>query len=408
MSRSDLSPQASAELAALDAILDGEPVGDEHLELAALIASVRGMSPALDEPGRARLDARFGRLRSPRRRHPQRFRPGRLALAGGPLVAALVAVAVVLGSGVLNGSKPAPKLRPTVLSPALHARSTLPKATPTVGGLATNRGPASGPTSATSTVLSPAAGASATAPATPGSTNFAGNNVNPSNRLVARGASLTLASTPTQIQTVANEVVSSTQRLGGIVESSNVSVRGIASYASFSLSVPSTRLAQLIGALSSLTAVRSLEQSGSDITDSYDRASTQLADEKTQRRTLVKALAQASTLAQAQALQQKIAHVDNAIAAATNRVGTLLTEGRNARMSVQIIATSAGGGVGGSGPVKRALNDALAVLDVALAIALVALAIVLPVGLVALLLFWGTSSVRQRSRERALAASAPH
>ena len=408
MSRSDLSPQASAELAALDAILDGEPVGDEHLELAALIASVRGMSPALDEPGRARQDARIGRLRSPRRRHPQRFRPGRLALAGGPLVAALVAVAVVLGSGVLNGSKPAPKLRPTVLSPALHARSTLPKATPTVGGLATNRGPASGPTSATSTVLSPAAGASATAPATPGSTNFAGNNVNPSNRLVARGASLTLASTPTQIQTVANEVVSSTQRLGGIVESSNVSVRGIASYASFSLSVPSTRLAQLIGALSSLTAVRSLEQSGSDITDSYDRASTQLADEKTQRRTLVKALAQASTLAQAQALQQKIAHVDNAIAAATNRVGTLLTEGRNARMSVQIIATSAGGGVGGSGPVKRALNDALAVLDVALAIALVALAIVLPVGLVALLLFWGTSSVRQRSRERALAASAPH
>jgi hypothetical protein len=219
---------------------------------------------------------------------------------------------------------------------------------------------------------------------------------------------LTLASTPTQIQTVANEVVSSTQRLGGIVESSNVSVRGISSYASFSLSVPSTRLAQLMGALSSLTAVRSLDQSGSDITDSYDRASTQLADEKTQRRTLVKALAQASTLAQAQALQQKIAHLDDAIAAATKRVGALLTEGRNARVSVQIIATSAGGGVGGSGPVKRALNDALAVLDVALAIALVALAIVLPVGLVALLLFWTTSSVRQRSRERALAASAPH
>jgi protein-S-isoprenylcysteine O-methyltransferase Ste14 len=56
--------------------------------------------------------------------------------------------------------------------------------------------------------------------------------------------------------------------------------------------------------------------------------------------------------------------------------------------------------------VTRALNDSLAVLDVALAIALVALAIVLPIGLVALLLFWATSSVRQRSRERALATSA--
>ncbi|MGD0980147.1 MAG: DUF4349 domain-containing protein [Solirubrobacteraceae bacterium] len=407
MSRRDLNPQASAELRALDAILDGKPVGDEHLELAALIASVRGLSPALDEAGRARLDERIGRLRSPRRRRLQPLRPGRLALAGGPLVALLVAVAVVLGSGVLNGSKSAPKLAPAVRSPASHAPTAAGQSAPAGGGLATNRGAASGPTSTTGTELSPAAGTSATAPATPPGANFAGDNVNPSNRLVARGAALTLASTPTQIQTVANEVVANTQRLGGIVESSNVSVRGISSYASFSLSVPSTRLAQLIGALSSLTAVRSLDQSGSDITDSYDRASTQLADEKTQRQTLISALAQAGTLAQAQALQQKIAHVDEAIADATNRVGALLTRGRNARVSVQIIATSAAGaGVGGSGPVKRALNDALAVLDVALAIALVALAIVLPVGLVALLLFWSTSALRQRSRERALAATA--
>jgi hypothetical protein len=308
---------------------------------------------------------------------------------------------------VLNGSKSAPKLAPTVRSPASHAPSAPGQGAPAGGGgIATNRGAASGPTSATSTELSPAAGASATAPATPAGANFAGDNVNPSNRLVARGAALTLASTPTQIQTVANEVVANTQRLGGIVESSNVSVRGISSYASFSLSVPSTRLAQLIGALSSLTAVRSLDQSGSDITGSYDQASTQLADEKTQRQTLISALAQAGTLAQAQALQQKIDHVDEAIAATTNRVGALLTRGRNARVSVQIIATSAAGaGVGGSGPVKRALNDALAVLDVALAIALVALAIVLPIGLVGLLLFWSTSALRQRSRERALAAT---
>ncbi|HEX2703651.1 MAG TPA: DUF4349 domain-containing protein, partial [Solirubrobacteraceae bacterium] len=173
------------------------------------------------------------------------------------------------------------------------------------------------------------------------------------------------------------------------------------------LSVPATRLAQLIGALSSLTAVRSLDQSGSDITDNYDRASSQLADEKAQRAALVKALAGASTLTQAQTIQQKIASVDDAIAAATDRVGTLLTRGHNARVSLQIVAAAAGAGAGGSGPVKRALDDALAVLDVALAIALVALAIVLPFGLVALVLFWATSALRQRSRERALGASAP-
>jgi hypothetical protein len=408
MSRNDRSPQASAELSALDAILAGEAVSEEHLELAALVASVRGTSPVLDEGGRARLDARIEKLRSARsagRRHPPRLRPGRIALAGGPLVALLVAVAVVLGSGVLNGSKSTPKL-PSGLAPALHAHSAIPKIAPAVGGPATTLAPASGPTSTTGTELSPAAGASAIAPAARGSTNLASNNTNPSNRLVARGASLTLASSPAQLQGVANEVVSSTQRLGGIVESSNVSVHGLSSYASFSLSVPSARLAQLISTLSSLTAVRSLDQSASDITNSYDQASTQLADEKAQRQALTRALAQASTLTQAQTIQQKIAAEDSAIAATTDHVGALLTRGHNAGVSVQIVATSAAAGAGGSGPVKRALNDSLAVLDVALAIALVALAIVLPVGLVALLLFWAASAVRQRARERALATSA--
>jgi hypothetical protein len=408
MSHSDLSPQAVAELAALDAILDGEPVGEEHLELAALADSIKGISPTLDEAGRARLDARIGKLRSPRRavrRHAARLTPGRVALAGGPLVAVLVAVAVVLGSGVLNGSKPAPNLKTTVPGLALHAPSGAQKTAPAVGGTATTRAPASGPTSTTGTELSPAAGASAIPSTAPGSTNFASSNLNPGNRLVARGASLTLAATPTQMQTVANEVVASTQRLGGIVENSNVNVRGLSSYASFSLSVPASRLAQLISTLSSLTAVRSLDQSASDITDNYDRTNTQLVDEKTQRRTLVKALAAASTLTQEQEIQQQIASVDREIAATTHRAGLLLTRGHNARVSVQIVATLAGAGAGASGPVKRALNDALAVLDVALAIALVALAIVLPVGLVALLLLWGTATVRQRSRERALAAS---
>jgi len=408
MSRNDLSPQASAELAALDAILAGEAVGEEHLELAALVASVRGTSPALGEAGRARLDARIGQLRSPRstdRRHPRRLRPGRLALAGGPLVALVLAVAVVLGSGVLNGSKSTPSPKTTVPG-ALHSRGALPRTAPAVRGPATTFAPASGPTSATSTELSPAAGAGAIAPAAVGSTNFAGTNVNPSNRVVAQAASLTLASSPTQLQSVANEVVSSTQRLGGIVESSNVSVHGLSSYASFSLSVPSTRLAQLISTLSSLTAVRSLDQSASDITNSYDESNTQLGHEKARREALIRALAQADTLAAAQMIQQEITTVDSEIAATTRSLARLLTRGHNAGVSVQIVATAAGAGAGGSGPVTRALNDSLAVLDVALAIALVALAIVLPIGLVALLLFWATSSVRQRSRERALATSA--
>jgi hypothetical protein len=415
MSRSDLSPEANAELIALDAILTGEPVGEEHLELAALVDSVRRTSPALDAAGRARIEERIGRLRSPRRaRSRQAPSPRRLALAGGPLVALLVAVAVVVGTGALNGSKPvvSNSLGSGIALPrALHPAAATPATGQKVGGAGlhgtatgTNVGP-TGATSALGTAVSRAPGASANASAPPGSTNFSADNLNPHDRLVARGASLTLASSPDQMQTVAGEVVSNTERLGGIVESSNVNVHGPSSYASFSLSVPSTRLGQLIASLSSLTAVRSLDQSANDITDSYDQASAQLSDEKAQRAALIKALAAAFTLSAEQTIQQKINHLDNEIAAATHHVGALLTRGHNATVSVQIVPGAAGA-AGGGGPVNRALGDALRVLDVALAIALVALAIVLPIGLVALLLFWSTSTLRQRSRERALAATA--
>jgi hypothetical protein len=229
-------------------------------------------------------------------------------------------------------------------------------------------------------------------------------NTNPANRLVAQNASLTLAATPVAMQDVANEVVSSTVRLGGIVKSSNVDVHGFSSYASFSLSVPSAKLPSLIGALSSLAAVRSLEQGTSDITNTYDAAAATLAEEKAQHAGLLKALAAAVTLAEQQVIEAKITAIDATIKASTGRVDRLLSRGHNAQVSVAIVAARAAGATS-AGPVGRALNDALSVLDVVLAIALVALAVVLPIGAVALALWWAAASLRQRSRERALQAT---
>ena len=79
MRRSELSPEARAELQALDAILAREPVGEEQLELAALVDSVRGDAPTLSEAAAARLESRVfagrGLAGSARRR------PGRPQLA---------------------------------------------------------------------------------------------------------------------------------------------------------------------------------------------------------------------------------------------------------------------------------------------------------------------------------------
>jgi hypothetical protein len=239
---------------------------------------------------------------------------------------------------------------------------------------------------------------------------FAANTLeglNASGRLVARNSALTLSATPARMQTVADEVVATTEHLGGIVESSSVDVHGMASYATFSLSVPSGRLSALIGQLSSLSGVRALEQNTTDITSSYKDAAARLADEQAERTALIKTLAQATTLTQTQTIQQQITALDGVIATSEHHVGALLQQGHNATVSVNIVAVAAGASSGsGSGPISRALSDALRVLDIALAVALVALAVMLPFALCGLAVWWGAASLRQRSRERAIEASA--
>jgi len=392
MSRNELAPEAAVELAALDAILAGEPVSEEHLELAALVDSVRAQAPPLDAGSSQRIETRIAKARKPRRR-AELVRP-RLALAGGSAFAAVIALVAVLASGVLSGGgghvAPPPVLTPRSV-PAVHSFTVTPQ---------TSAGATVGSSGSASSVAQPAAGTGAalkTAKPLP--------NTSPAGRLVARGASLTLAAPPAQMQSVANEVVSSTVRLGGIVEHSNVDVRGMASYASFSLSVPSGGLRSLIGALSSLAAVRSLEQGTSDITDAYDAAAATLAEERAEHSALLRSLAAAATLTQQQTIEAKITAIDAKIAAGSHRVGVLLSRGHNARVSVAIVPAHPAAGAGAPGPVNRALNDAEAVLAVALAVALITLAILLPVALVALALWWSGATLRQRSRERALAVT---
>jgi hypothetical protein len=394
MSRNDLTREELAELAALDEILGGKPVADDHLELAALVDSVRSVSPRLDAAGRARLDARLARRR-PSARPRRRAGLPSPAWAGGSLAAVLIAAAAVIGSGALNSNG-----THHTLAPAIHRAIPFgrPDHTKPAGGIGT---PANGSTSAPATGSSESGVAPGAATVTPGSAKVP--NTNPAHRLVARGASLTLASPPNQMQGVANEVVADTEHFGGIVESSSVNVHGSSSYSSFSLSVPSTRLGSLISSLSSLAGVRSLEQSTNDITDSYDQASNQLGAARAQRAALIKALAAATSLAQEQAIQAKVDRLDTEIAAAERRVGGLLSRGHNASVAVQIVASSAAAALGGSGPLNRALNDALRVLDVALAIGLVALALAIPFGLVGFGLWWSSTTVRRHARERVLA-----
>jgi hypothetical protein len=313
MRRSELSPEARAELQALDAILAREPVGEEQLELAALVDSVRGDAPTLSEAAAARLESRVfagrGLAGSARRR------PGRpqLALAGGSLLALVVAAVVVLSSGVLSTKSPGVSTR----SPALAPQSAQ-----------------------TSRPTTPTASAGAVLPAVPGAARSGATAatplaVEPTGRLVSQAASLTLATPARSLQGVADAIAASTERSGGIVESSNVTLRGDASHASFTLSVPSAVLSRLIASLSRLGVLRSLTRTTTDITERYDQAQAGLAAEQTTRAGLVRGLAAASA-GTAPSIRERITTLDGEIGLASGEVVALASSARTATISVSV------------------------------------------------------------------------
>jgi hypothetical protein len=394
VSRDELNTQQLAELDALDRILAREPVGEEHLELAALVDSVRAGAPQMDRDFAARLDATIAeRLAGSRARRMRRPRPSprRLAFAGGGLVAAAVAVTIVISSGLLNGGSvgvsnfsPPPRTSvPRLATPgaSAHARALAPSGATATFGVTASPAPAgAGASSNSAAALAPSAQA----------------------RLVQRGSTLTIATSPATMQGVANQIVAATEQQGGVVESSNVEIQGSASYASFSLAVPSGRLGALIARLSGLASVRGLTQSTHDITDGYNQETARLADSVAERAALLKQLAVAATAADATSIQHQIDALGHRIAAEHRSIDRLLNESHTATLQVNVVPGPSTKHSAAVGPLSRAFHKALHALEEILAIALIALAIVLPFALCALALWWAAASLRQRARERAM------
>jgi len=394
VSRNELSAAEREELDALERIIAREPVGERHLELAALVDSVRAGAPRMDPAFAARLDAEVAERTARRRQRsvtPRLARrPGlrRIALASGGLVAAAVAFTIVISSGVLNGSRHTPSVESGLSGTPLIVPRT-PSATTT---------PATSRRSGSPTIAAPTAGAGA------GASNFAASPaLHGAARLVHKDSTLTLATSPATMQGVANRIVAATERTGGVVASSNVAIAGAASHASFTLAVPSGHLDHLIATLSALASVRALNQSTNDITDSYNQEQARLADNAATRSALLAQLATAATAAQQATIQKQLNRLEARIAAEHREIARLENQGHTATLAVAVVAgASAAKHAASAGPFTTAFNRGLHALEAILAIALVALAIVLPFALSALALWWGVTSVRQRARERAM------
>ena len=395
----DRSAAARAQLDALDRVIAREPVGEEHLELAALVESVQADAPRMDPAFARRLDARIAERLAGRRR-PAIGR-GRLALAGGGLAAAAVAFTIVISSGLLDG-----RHAPSAGNAAGNAAGRTPGLHRPAAAAPTNAPTSQGPATATHGTPFAAKHGHAHAPtvnATAAPHSKAGG------RLVHRTSLLELAAPAAGLPDVADRVVALTEREGGVIASSYVNAQGSASRASFSLRVPSGRLAALIAGLSALAQVRSLTQDTTDITGDYGHVRAALGARRAERAQLNRRLRSALTSAQRTALERRIAALDALIARDVREASGYVGQARTAALHVDVVvgATSksaAHGGAGG-GPLDRASRTALNALAELLALALVALAIALPVALCALVLWWGAAAVRRRARERAIRAA---
>jgi hypothetical protein len=346
-------PTILAELDELDRALAGEssPWSD-------LVHDVRAERPVMEPAFAARLDAMVDDARTaPRRPRWLAWSP----LAG---LAAAAAVVVVLVSGSGGTSAPTTAVAPTNAAPSSGAAQS----------------EASG---ATKSLAAPA-------PAPPAA------------RKVERNTSLALSTARADVQDVADNVVATTQRFGGIVDSSQTSTSDAEASATFALRIPTARLDEAVAALSKLAHVSSLQQGSTDITGSFVSVEARLRDARAERRALLKALAKATTTTAIDAIKLRLRDNRSQIAQLTGELNALRRRANLARVDVTVAGNGHATTGGGTWTPKDAAHDALRVLEVAAGVVLVGLAAGVPLALILAAAALAARATRRRRREATL------
>jgi hypothetical protein len=223
-------------------------------------------------------------------------------------------------------------------------------------------------------------------------------------RSVERSAELVLATPPRDIDRAAAEIMRVTDDLGGYVVSSSVSSN---SSGQFELRVPERRLQTALSRLSRVAKVRQRTQNAQDITGAVVSVRARLKDARTERSSLLRQLAKATTTNQTASIRARLRLVSGEIAGYKRDLSRVKTRASRSTIAVTLLAdrkaAAAGDGGGGWTP-SDALDDARRILEVTAGVLLVAFALLLPLGLVGLLVWLAARQAAQRRRERALDA----
>jgi hypothetical protein len=388
------------ELAALDDALAGRAVDPDLADLAELAVALRDERAAPEPAFTRTLDARaqrgFPPLASAKRRRgikwPRLTLPA-LGVAASVLLVVVIATSIPNGGGEDTSSAGAGSSAATTEAAPSEESGTKPSAAaksaprPAIGGGAAETDSAA-PSTTTVGPLPP----NAPAPRADGR----------SRRSVERSAELVLATRPQGIDRAASEIIRVTDELGGYVVSSTVSSN---SSGQFELRVPERKLQTALSRLSRVAKVRERTQSARDITGAVVSVRERLKDARTERRSLLRQLAAATTTNQTASIRARLRLVSGQIAAAKRDLSHVKSRATRSTIAVTLLADRSRSDDGAAGWTPGdALDDAMRILEVTAGVLLVGLALLLPLGLVALLVWLATRQAAQRRRERALDA----
>jgi len=406
-----LSPSVLGELEQLDAALDGAG-GDPLLD--SLVADVRACAPRMSAASAARLDARAADgFQSQRPDAARRWSRRRAAVASG---------ALVTRDGRRDASgRPSARSGRDGRSIGFGPRGRLALGSGAVAAVvaasvvvtmtAGQRHPAARSVSAAQSAAAPASAngtgapsggagrASAPGLSAPGPGRAPASAASGARRQQV-SASLSL-STSGLVQGISDGVVRVTGAYGGYVQSSQVQDGKDGGQGYLVVVLPTAHLGVALGELSRLAHVQSTNQDTNDITDAYNSARRQLADDVTQRRALLRALARATTQGQIDSLRSQLELAGGRVDHDRVALDSVDRQSRTSQVNVTIASspTRAGGWT-----IGNALNDAGMILETMAGVALVAGAISVPVLLILATLLAAARALRRARRERALDA----
>ena len=238
----------------------------------------------------------------------------------------------------------------------------------------------------------------------------------PNGRRQIKSAQVTLRTSGSRIDAVAQEVFNVASRENGIVKSSQVTQGRQAGggFATFNLGIPTSNLRAALDQLSRLqyAHVVSRTDATQDVNNRYVSDQRKLADAQALRTSLLKQLETAYTTAEIDSLKSQIHDAEASISSDEATLHSLQHRISYSSLNVQVnqgpivypLARRASTVAGGL-TLGRAADDAGKVLVVGAGVILIGLAALVPIGLVVALVSWIAYWLRRRRREQALDAA---